>query len=253
MLASEREIYILDQLKNKRAVTFKEVAEELRVSVATVRRDIELLEKKGLLVRVRSGATRTGLENAMNEPQPLITSAKAKLNVLAKKEIARRAAAYVSDGECVFLDGGTTVAQMAEFIENKNIKIVTPNVLVMPGYRQTVAEFYFLGGYYRSLHASTVGPYAERMIKMFHFDHAFFGCSGVELTQNAIYDDDIDTISIKDIARTMADHCFLLADSSKLNITSYCRMSDINDYECIITDSAKQLPSYPDNFIVCNI
>ena len=60
----------------------------------------------------------------MNEPQPLITSAKARLNVAAKKEIARRAAAYVNDGECVFLDGGTTVAQMAEFIENKNIKIV---------------------------------------------------------------------------------------------------------------------------------
>lgn len=68
MIASERARYILNRLKEKEVVTLKEIADELGVSIATVRRDFEKLDEKGLAVKVRSGATRASLPGAFGSP-----------------------------------------------------------------------------------------------------------------------------------------------------------------------------------------
>ena len=68
MIASERARYILNRLKEKEVVTLKEIADELGVSIATVRRDFEKLDEKGLAVKVRSGATRASLPGPSAAP-----------------------------------------------------------------------------------------------------------------------------------------------------------------------------------------
>ena len=72
MIASERARYILNRLKEKEVVTLKEIADELGVSIATVRRDFEKLDEKGLAVKVRSGATRASLPGP--SAAPMVTS-----------------------------------------------------------------------------------------------------------------------------------------------------------------------------------
>ena len=82
MIASERARYILNRLKEKEVVTLKEIADELGVSIATVRRDFEKLDEKGLAVKVRSGATRASLPGP--SAAPMVTSEKSKEHIEQK-------------------------------------------------------------------------------------------------------------------------------------------------------------------------
>ena len=178
MIATERASYILNKLRDKDTVTLKEIAAELGVSEATVRRDFERLDAQGFVVRVRSGATRVNGAVPGNAA-PLVTSEKLTEHMEDKTAIARLAASFVHDGDCVFLDGGTTIAPMIDFIQDKRIKIVTHNLLVTHRLKNMNVDIFLIGGHYTHFHESTVGVYTEKMVSQFHFDHAFFGCSGI--------------------------------------------------------------------------
>ena len=129
MIATERMDYILQKLEAETTVTIKEIAASLNVSEATIRRDFERLEQKGLALRVRAGATKTS-GSPLGNVAPLITSEKLTEHMEEKNVIAKAAASLIQDGQCIFLDGGTSVAQLIDFIQDKRIKIVTPNLLI---------------------------------------------------------------------------------------------------------------------------
>ena len=235
MIATERASYILNKLRDKDTVTLKEIAAELGVSEATVRRDFERLDAQGFVVRVRSGATRVNGAVPGNAA-PLVTSEKLTEHMEDKTAIARLAASFVHDGDCVFLDGGTTIAPMIDFIQDKRIKIVTHNLLV-------THRLHF--------HESTVGVYTEKMVSQFHFDHAFFGCSGIELMHQMAYNDDIDTVPVKEIAMKCSNKNYLLADASKLGKTSFCRLAPLSAFDGVIVTCPPELSTpLPSNFIV---
>ena len=252
MIASERARYILNRLKEKEVVTLKEIADELGVSIATVRRDFEKLDEKGLAVKVRSGATRASLPGP--SAAPMVTSEKSKEHIEAKISIASKAASLVKDGDCIFLDGGTTIAPMIDFIQDKKIRIVTHNLLIPQRVQNMDVDIFLIGGHYSPFHASTVGVFAEKMVSQFHFDHAFFGCSGIELVHQMAYNDDIDTIPVKEVAMKYATHNYLLADASKLGVTSYCRFNPLSAFDLIISDHNDNMPDgLPSNFVFADV
>lgn len=249
MIASERASYILSQLKEKDTVTLKEISDRLGVSIATVRRDFERLDEKGLVVKVRSGATRVDMGMQL-QPAPIVTSEKSKEHIEAKTAIAHKAASFIRDGDCIFLDGGTTIAPMIDFIQNKKIKIVTHNLLVPQRLKNLDVDIFLIGGHYSHCHVSTVGVYAEKMVSQFHFDHAFFGCSGIELSRQMAYNDDIDTIPVKEVAMKCASRSYLLADASKLGVTSYCRFSPLSTFDMVISNNRQAIEGgFPSNFV----
>lgn len=249
MIESERIFYILNQLKEKETVSLKDIANKLDVSVATIRRDFQKLDQKKLAVKVRGGVTRANLGTGTNMV-PLLTSEKSKENIDAKIAIAKKAASFIHNGDCIFLDGGTTIAPMIDFIQEKKIKIVTHNILILQRIKNIDVDIFLIGGHYSHFHASTVGVNAERMVSQFHFDHAFFGCSGIELTHQFAYNDDIDTILMKEIAMKYTEKSHLLADASKLGMTSYCRFSPLTVFDTIISNRSDGFEgNLPPNFI----
>ena len=250
MIATERASYILNKLRDKDTVTLKEIAAELGVSEATVRRDFERLDAQGFVVRVRSGATRVNGAVPGNAA-PLVTSEKLTEHMEDKTAIARLAASFVHDGDCVFLDGGTTIAPMIDFIQDKRIKIVTHNLLVTHRLKNMNVDIFLIGGHYTHFHESTVGVYTEKMVSQFHFDHAFFGCSGIELMHQMAYNDDIDTVPVKEIAMKCSNTNYLLADASKLGKTSFCRLAPLSAFDGVIVICPPELSTpLPSNFIV---
>lgn len=253
MIASERASYILKRFQEKDTVTFKEISDELAVSTATARRDIEYLAQKGLVLKVHGGAVRTQKESGGYSFAPVVTSEKMQKHIAEKVAIAERAASFIQDGECIFLDGGSTIAPMVDFIRSKRVRIVTHNLLVPQRLQNPELDVFLISGHYSPIHVSTSGVYAEKMVSQFHFDHAFFGCSGVDLVRQMVYDDDIDTIPIKEVAMRHSTHNYLLVDSSKLGIPSYCRFCEPSTFEYVITDSsAGTLQELPGNFILAD-
>ena len=250
MIATERASYILNKLRDKNTVSLKEIASELDVSEATVRRDFERLDKEGFVVRVRSGAKR--VEPVVpDHVTPLVTSEKLTEYTEEKNAIAKFAAGFVHDGDCVFLDGGTTIAPMIDFIQDKKIKIVTHNLLIPRRLKKMNVDIFLLGGHYTQFHESTMGVYTEKMVSQFHFDHAFFGCSGIELVHQMVYNDDIATVPVKEVAMKYSNKNYLLADSSKLGKTSFCRFSNLSAFDSIIVSPPQEQDILlPPNFIV---
>ena len=210
MIATERFDYILKKLEQETTVTIKDIATSLHVSEATVRRDFERLEQKGLALRVRAGATKVD-SPSLGNVAPLITSEKLTEHMEEKNAIAKFAAGLIEDGQCIFLDGGTSVAQLIDFIQDKRVKIVTPNLLIPRKLTNMDMDIFLIGGRYMHFHESTV----------------------------------------KEVAMRCAEKSVLLADSSKIGKTSVCRFSPISSFDNVIIFEPESISiDLPSNFTI---
>src|SRR5665647_857248 len=137
-------------------VTVAELAEEFRVSVDTVRRDLDKLAVEGVLKRTHGGAVRNTTPSRAETPFP----DRMQLYGASKRRIGELAASLVEDGQTIMLNGGTTpLAVLPHLATRQNLTIVTNNLLV-PGELppQCVRDVYLLGGNVRVGAQVTVGP-----------------------------------------------------------------------------------------------
>ena len=100
---------------------------------------------------MRAGATKTS-GSPLGNVAPLITSEKLTEHMEEKNVIAKAAASLIQDGQCIFLDGGTSVAQLIDFIQDKRIKIVTPNLLIPRKLYNMDMDIFLIGGRYMHFH-----------------------------------------------------------------------------------------------------
>ncbi len=232
MLASERRVYIMECLNKKSIVSLKEISTELGISEITVRRDFEKLEAAGKLKRVQGGAALEGyLDNA-----EMTMKEKAAVNLNAKRRVAKQAAEYVQDGDCVFLDGGTSIAPIIDYLVERKITIVTYNELVLRKLVNPVATIHVIGGIFLPHYVMNVGPEAQEALKRYHFDVGFFGCSGMVLNSDMTYITDLESLHMKRIALENCERKYLLIDASKFNRPSYLKFTEISAFDRVICD-----------------
>jgi len=251
VLASERTRYIISQLNTKGIINIKDVARELNISEATVRRDFEKLEKDGKLTRVTGGATLTGdSDEGDGHVAELTMKTKKLLNFDAKLRAARAACENILDGECVFIDGGTSAAVLAKFVEKRNIIIVTHSELLIRSMNNPTAKIFLLGGEYLPHFEMNVGELTAQMMSNFHFDRAIISCTAADLKDGYAYTNEMDTLAIKNFAIQKSDRAYLLLDSSKLNKKSYCRFDSLSAFEKVYCNDCAELSDPPDNFVI---
>ena len=251
MIASKRRLYILDQLAEKGVISIKETAQALETSEITIRRDFEKLEKEGSLKRVQGGAA-SNQENMVNESAELTGRKKKFLNIHEKNCLAPTAADYIKEGDCVFIDSGTTMIPLAKLLAKKKIIIVTNNNLLLPEIPDPVAEIFVIGGKYIPMYSMNVGVEAQRELETFVFDWAFLGCAGINLDNTDIYTSEMESLIIKHIVLEKSTSSVLLLDSSKLQKKAYVRMASTDDIDYILCndDPILQNKKLPKNFIV---
>ena len=248
MLASERTRYIISQLNKKGIINLKDVAKELGISEATVRRDFEKLENEGKLKRVTGGAKlNDSVEESSNDAE-LTMRAKRSLNYDGKLRVARKACEYVRDGECVFVDGGTSAAALAGFLEKRSVKIVTHSELFVRAMNNPTADIVLIGGTYLTHYAMSVGTLTQQCLSQFHFDRVFISCTCADLDEGIAYTNELDTLAIKNIAKQNGDHSYLLLDSGKINRRSFCKLETLSNFVRVICDKSPELGIVPDNF-----
>ena len=120
MLASERFSMIVKMVNDRKYISTKELALSLNVTETTIRRDCEELEKDGLLIRVHGGAKSLKTENVLTREKEQRMSERGHIS--EKNRVAQRAASIVKDGDCIFLDGGTSIVPMVKYLKDKKIK-----------------------------------------------------------------------------------------------------------------------------------
>ena len=120
MLSSERKVYILNELEKHGTLKLKEVCEVLQASESTIRRDFEELESQNKLKRVFGGVVKINFDSVLNQARELSMDKKATMAVDAKMKLCKKCSEFVEDGECIFIDGGTTFMHMLPYLEGKH-------------------------------------------------------------------------------------------------------------------------------------
>ena len=220
---------IVEFLDEKGAITNAEIIETFGVSIETVRRDLDYLEKRGLLERVYGGATKRRFMNV--EPNYV---SREKKNETEKIAIAKEAEKYVSQGDAVFFDLGTTVLYIADGVANMRINAFTNSLRTAIAISEKGGKVNIPGGELRCGEYALSGSIAEENMKRFNIDKAFIGVGGI--TENAITDFIPDEACLRKQIIENADKVIAVCDYSKFGVRAMCNVCKITDIDVLITD-----------------
>nr|WP_210282328.1 DeoR/GlpR family DNA-binding transcription regulator [Mesorhizobium sp. RMAD-H1] len=213
--------------------TIQALADALGASLATVRRDLQILEQQGAIDRVHGGA-----RIAEGSSVELAFQEREKRHLSAKRAIATAAYELLAPRTAIFLDAGTTVLQLARLIRINPmpLRIFTNGITVAQEFLNIPnLEVVLLGGQLRSENASIVGPQAEAMLETIWFDQLFLGASAIS-PDGAIYSVDSAEASLNRCMLTRSAHRFVLADSSKFGTMATYKVAPLNTAR-VITDA----------------
>ena len=231
MIPAERESYIFGKLKKNGIVKVEEVAEELNVSLMTVRRDLDRLQERGLLYRSHGGAVQREIY-----PFEQAYDIKKICNIEMKEKIAAKALTLVNDGDTIFLDAGTTTFELSKLLKVKNnITVITNDLIIALELYQSNIQTYLVGGKIQQETGSIIGPKAEEFIDSIKVNISFLGTFGVNSDGYLTTPTFEKSVFKRKIAKC-ASYSVLLADSSKFNKESFVNIISINDIDAIVTD-----------------
>ncbi|AIU76851.1 DeoR/GlpR transcriptional regulator [Bacillus velezensis] len=235
MLTPERYQLIMDQIEKRDVVKIQELISMTNASESTIRRDLSTLEERGFLKRVHGGASK--LSNSRQEPDMLEKSSK---NLQDKLKIAEEAASLLEEGDCIYLDAGTTTLHMIDFIDHtKDIVVVTNGVMHIDALIRKGIPFYLLGGYVKHRTGAMIGGASLMAVSQYRFDKSFLGVNGVHI-EAGFTTPDPDEALLKTKAVRQAKNAYVLADPSKFGEISFAAFAALGD-AAIITTEAEEL------------
>ncbi len=214
--------------------TIQAIADAVGASLATIRRDLQILEDEGAIDRVHGGARiaeGSSVEVAFQE--------RVNHNLAAKRALAGACYAALKPHGSAFLDAGTTVLQLAKLLRVNPIPLrVFTNGLAVAQELINVPKLQvvMLGGQLRSENASLVGPQAEAMLEGLWFDQLFLGASAIG-EDGAIYSIDAAEASLNARMLRRSAERFVVTDSSKFGMMSTYKVAPLSGADTVVTDS----------------
>ncbi len=232
MLTLERQDEILDILNKNKSATVEELASELFVSGATIRRDLRIMEKQGLIKRSHGGAM--PFKSSAEESAFAIREQE---NTIAKKRIAVLATRFIKNGDSVFMDSSSTTGFVIPTLNRYNYLSVTTiglrNALLLS--QTNNVKIYIAGGLIENHSNSITGTDTMDYISRIHADIAVVSCTGLDI--NAGFTDaSIEQSKLKQQMRKNSDKLAMLCDSSKFGKKFMCKDFDFDDIDYLITD-----------------
>jgi DeoR family transcriptional regulator, aga operon transcriptional repressor len=241
MSAHERWNALLEMLARDGSLDVTGAARELRVSAATIRRDLDQLAQQQMLTRTRGGAS----ANSVSYDLPL--RYKSARRAGEKELIAKAAAALIPPGSVVALNGGTTTTEVARALATRvdpdagsepTLTVVTnalniANELIVRRHIKIVVT----GGVARPQSYELIGPLATRLLGELSLDQVCLGVDALSARDGATaYNEGEASINQLMVAR--AREVIVVADSSKLGKHAFARVCPIDRVDVLVTDSA---------------
>lgn len=233
MTIAERHKYILDELSKNGFVSVAELSKDLDVTMVTIRKDLKILEDKGLLYRSHGSATPVSPyvnDRSVNEKKLVRVEEKTKIALAAKD--------LVDEDDAIIIGSGTTVVALAQAIaKNQKLTVLTAAMNVTLALIDAPeVEIVQLGGVVRKSSSSVVGHYAEEMLKQFACSKLFLSVDGISLdyglTTSHMMEAHLNAQMMKAVQKTI-----VLADSSKFGKKGFGKICNLEDIDMIITDA----------------
>lgn len=224
-----RHTKILELLTEKNKVDVTELSQNLGVSQVTIRKDLDMLEKKGLIVREHGFATLNGQDDMNN---------RLAYHYDIKQQLAKSACQMIEDGETIMIESGSCCALLAQEIAStkKDVTIITNSSFIADYIRQySQVKLILLGGEYQKEAQVVVGPMTRRCVEAFFVDKFFIGTDGFSKNTGFTGNDYMRSETVRDMARQAA-HVIVVTESSKFQQVGLVNLLPTQDVYCVVTD-----------------
>lgn len=233
MLASERRRLILERVAEHQSIEAQALADELDVSVMTIRRDIKRLEQDGFLRQTYGGATvhiTRSIELGFNS-RALQFSAQ-------KRQIGVHAASMIEPGQTLFLGEGTTTAQFAQFLPpHPHLLVITASLSHASLLCSRNISVIVLGGKLHADELTMTGPLAEATVQRFYADLCVLGAAGID-PQVGVTELDHEVAALHRLMMERSRRTLVLADQSKLGYRASAVVAPANMVNTLVTDGS---------------
>lgn len=232
MAAKERLDIIEEMVINEKKVTVSKLSHLFDVTEETIRRDLEKLDGKGIVIRTYGGA----VLNIENKSEGIPFFKRASINAESKQIIARKALVLIKEGTTLFADSSSTVMEVLKLIKDRtDITVITNSVEALHELNQSDLKILSTGGAFKKSSSSLIGTIAKNAIKNYHVEIALVSCKGMDISQG-IMDSSDEEVEIKKRMIEQANNVILLVDHTKFDKLSLVKLFDFNNIDYIITE-----------------
>ena len=239
MYAEERQRMIVTLALRHDRVAVTELAQRFDVTTETIRRDLDVLDRRGILRRVHGGAVPAEnvrlVETAVADREPAFS--------VQKGRIAQAALPFLpaGAGSTVLIDSGTTTARFAAAMGGNQQHTVVTNSVPIASQLALLqgGPVHLLGGRVRGLTQATVGGETVEALGRLSCDVAFLGTNGLSV-DHGLSTPDSDEAAVKRAMVRAARRRVVLADSSKVGAALLVSFAALKDVEVLVTDSGLQ-------------
>ncbi len=230
MQKRERQDIIVEEVRVHRNVSSNFLARKLKVSEDTIRRDLNELDKKGLIMKIHGGAVST-IQKLYHYNEDMI------FNREAKNTISKKAASLMKDGMVIIISGGTTNLMLAkQFPKDLKATVYTYSLpIAMQLLEHPSIEVIFIGGKINKKSMVTVGIDVVQLLSGLSADICFIGVSSINIS-NGITDEGYEVSLVKKAMIAASDKIIALADSTKLNVRQNYNVCGLNEIHTLITE-----------------
>lgn len=240
--ADKRHKKILSFFDHKEKLKVTELSMLLDVTEETIRRDLEILEEKNYVIRIRGGAIEKkseGFETPSLERE--------KRYLPEKNALAKKACSFIEEGEIIAIDASSTCLQIAKKIANKPLTVITNSIQVsIELAKKKKITVILTGGYLRQESMSLVGVSSDKIINDYHIDKFFISSAAIH-SEWGVSDSHEMQAKTKERIADLSESIIVLADHSKFDQKSLVRWLPIENIDMVITDvalSKEQLERY---------
>ncbi len=238
MIKEKRYARILELIKQEKLVTIQDLSKQLGVSYMTITRDLENLETRGNLQRIRGGAVSIVEEIEMIPRSSKLYDPQLDPNYPKKISIGRYVAAnLVSDGDFITIEAGSTASSLVPFLNQSDLTIMTNGLLTSMMVAPIIRNVTLIcsGGILIETGAF-IGPQAEDFFSKYKVKKAFFGTHGLTV-EDGFTDPTPLYMRLKHVMKQNAEKVIVMVDSSKIGLRSLVQVLSIEDVDTIVTDA----------------
>jgi len=236
MFAIERLNKIKELLYKENRVDVMELSELFSVTEATIRRDLDKLEKSGILVKIYGGAV---LNQELTAPSSAMQSGEQSTE--EKKMIGKIASQMIDNGDAIFLSPGSTCLEIARHIKDKRVTVVTNDLLIGLALKDNIGVKVILtGGDLVQSSTTLVGGFTQQALNGIYINKSFIGVKGVHFDTGYTVDSYEEVMVIESVRKISAE-VIVVADYTKFNRTGFAKLGDLTTANKVITN--KQIPS----------
>jgi len=235
LLIAERHSRLQDLIAARGMCDLDTLSRELGVSQSTIRRDLELLEQRGVVKRTHGGVVWLG-DRTAHSTRPYAFDQRLTHREDAKRQIAHAARPFVRPGQTIVIDGGTTTFHLAQQLVGQRLQLVTNSLPIANLFlNDDNVEMIVIGGLLYPRYGVFLGPMAESQLATVHATTMFFGAAGI--LDGALYNQNLLLVESQRRMMQQAQEVILLVDSSKFGQQALARLCELGEVGIVVTDA----------------